>query len=67
MVPPNQNEFDKTTSISRSRALCQNTVYPVPPEIDANIAALKLKSMGVQIDVLTAEQKKYLTSWEEGT
>jgi adenosylhomocysteinase len=42
-------------------------VYPVPRNIDENIAALKLKAMGVQIDTLTAEQKKYLSSWEEGT
>ena len=42
-------------------------VYPVPHDIDANIAKLKLKAMGVQIDTLTAEQKKYLTSWQEGT
>jgi adenosylhomocysteinase len=45
----------------------QNKVYPVPRNIDENIAALKLKAMGVQIDTLTAAQKKYLTSWEEGT
>jgi adenosylhomocysteinase len=43
------------------------TVYPVPEEIDKEIAALKLKSMGVEIDVLTPEQIAYLTSWQEGT
>jgi adenosylhomocysteinase len=43
------------------------TVYPVPEEIDKNIAALKLKAMGIEIDVLTPEQAKYLVSWEEGT
>jgi adenosylhomocysteinase len=43
------------------------TVYPVPEEIDRNIAALKLKAMGIEIDVLTPEQAKYLASWEEGT
>ncbi|MGB4594121.1 MAG: adenosylhomocysteinase [Coriobacteriia bacterium] len=42
-------------------------VYEVPEEIDAEIAALKLASMGVEIDVLTDEQDKYLSSWEEGT
>jgi len=42
-------------------------VYPVPPEIDNKIAELKLKSMGIKIDNLTKEQKKYLDSWEEGT
>lgn len=42
-------------------------VYGVPEDIDANIAALKLASMGVSIDVLTEEQERYLCSWEEGT
>ncbi|MEX2225135.1 MAG: adenosylhomocysteinase [Dehalococcoidia bacterium] len=42
-------------------------VYPVPPEIDAEIARLKLAAMGIDIDTLTAEQEKYLTSWESGT
>jgi adenosylhomocysteinase len=42
-------------------------VYTVPEDIDKNIARLKLKSMGIKIDVLTAEQKKYLASWQMGT
>jgi adenosylhomocysteinase len=42
-------------------------VYPVPKEIDMNIAALKLRSMGVAIDELTEEQKHYMASWQEGT
>ena len=42
-------------------------VYPVPKEIDKQIARLKLQSIGISIDSLTAEQQKYLTSWEEGT
>jgi adenosylhomocysteinase len=42
-------------------------VNPVPEEIDQEVARLKLKSMGVAIDKLTAEQKKYLSSWQEGT
>jgi adenosylhomocysteinase len=45
----------------------QTKVYPVPREIDEKIASMKLKSMGVKIDKLTAEQKKYLTAWDEGT
>jgi adenosylhomocysteinase len=45
----------------------KETVYPVPEEIDKRIAALKLKAMGVEIDVLTPEQIKYLASWQEGT
>jgi adenosylhomocysteinase len=42
-------------------------VLKVPDAIDKNIAYLKLKSMGMKIDTLTAEQKKYLASWEMGT
>jgi len=42
-------------------------VYTVPEDIDKNIARLKLKSMGIRIDALTPEQKKYLASWEMGT
>jgi adenosylhomocysteinase len=42
-------------------------VYPVPAEIDAEIARLKLATMGVEIDTLTAEQEKYLNSWQSGT
>ncbi len=42
-------------------------VYPVPEEIDKQVARLKLNSMGIDIDSLTPEQEKYLTSWEQGT
>src|SRR3990170_137258 len=42
-------------------------VYPVPHEIDAEIARLKLAALGVRIDELTDEQRTYLSSWEEGT
>jgi adenosylhomocysteinase len=42
-------------------------VYPVPQEIDAEIARLKLETLGVEIDQLTEEQAKYLASWDEGT
>ncbi|TMB99488.1 MAG: adenosylhomocysteinase [Chloroflexi bacterium] len=42
-------------------------VYNIPEEIDKEVARLKLASMGIQIDVLTEEQAKYLSSWEEGT
>ena len=45
----------------------EKKVYKVPADIDKRIAELKLRSMGVQIDTLTAEQKKYLASWEMGT
>jgi adenosylhomocysteinase len=42
-------------------------VHVIPESIDREIARLKLVSMGVRIDTLTAEQKRYLTSWQEGT
>ena len=42
-------------------------VYPVPVEIDRDVARLKLESMGVAIDKLTPEQEEYLSSWSEGT
>jgi len=45
----------------------ENLVYTVPSEIDTNIAKLKLKSMGIEMDELTEEQEKYLHSWEMGT
>jgi adenosylhomocysteinase len=45
----------------------EKRVYRVPMDIDKNIAFLKLASMGVIIDCLTAEQEKYLQSWEMGT
>ena len=45
----------------------ERRVYPVPKEIDEEIARLKLTAMGVGIDVLTPEQQQYLASWEMGT
>ena len=42
-------------------------VYDVPVDIDRQVAALKLRSLGIDIDVLTAEQQAYLASWESGT
>ncbi len=44
-----------------------NGVHALPKDVDREIATLKLAAMGVKIDVLTAEQEKYLSSWEEGT
>jgi adenosylhomocysteinase len=45
----------------------ERKVYPVPAEIDKEIARLKLGTMGVNIDQLTEEQARYLESWDEGT
>jgi adenosylhomocysteinase len=39
----------------------------VPRELDQEVARLKLASMGIAIDRLTAEQERYLSSWREGT
>jgi adenosylhomocysteinase len=52
--------------VANSKSL-EPAVYPVPHEIDAEIARLKLASMRISIDTLTPEQEKYLTSWESGT
>ena len=42
-------------------------VHVLPKKLDQQVAALKLKAMGVKYDRLTAEQKRYLSSWQEGT
>lgn len=44
-----------------------NKVYVLPRELDLQVAKLKLDAKGVKIDTLTAEQTKYLSSWDEGT
>jgi adenosylhomocysteinase len=44
-----------------------NKVYVLPKELDIQVAAIKLQAMGITIDKLTSEQKKYLDSWTEGT
>ncbi len=51
----------------KNRGKLEIKVHQVPEEIDKEVARLKLKAMGVAINTLTAEQKKYLASWEEGT
>jgi adenosylhomocysteinase len=51
----------------QNAASLERRVYPVPEEIDNEIARLKLATMGIEIDVLTDEQAKYLDSWNEGT
>jgi adenosylhomocysteinase len=45
----------------------EKRVYSVPEDIDKDVARLKLQAMGMTIDKLTPEQKRYLESWEEGT
>jgi adenosylhomocysteinase len=51
----------------QNHATLEKRVYPVPPEIDKEVARLKLRAMDVQIDELTPEQVHYLNSWQQGT
>ncbi len=51
----------------RNARKLEKRVYSVPEKIDKEIARLKLKAMGIRIDTLTPEQRKYLKSWEMGT
>jgi adenosylhomocysteinase len=53
--------------VVKGRGSLEPGVYPVPREIDAEVARLKLQAMGVEIDELTDEQRRYLSSWEQGT
>jgi adenosylhomocysteinase len=51
----------------KNHATLEHRVYPVPEEIDKEVARLKLRAMDVEIDTLTPEQERYLHSWEQGT
>jgi adenosylhomocysteinase len=51
----------------KNHATLESRVHAVPDDIDREIARLKLAAMDVAIDVLTPEQARYMTSWEEGT
>ncbi len=51
----------------KNKGKLDKKVYGVPEEIDRNVARIKLKGMGVDIDTLTPEQEKYINSWNEGT
>jgi adenosylhomocysteinase len=53
--------------IVKNHEQLRKAVYPVPAEIDKRVARLKLRAMGIEIDVLTEEQQRYLSSWELGT
>jgi adenosylhomocysteinase len=53
--------------LAKNHASLENKVYPVPGELDREVARLKLEAMGVTIDTLTAEQEEYLASWHLGT
>jgi len=53
--------------LCRNKGNLENKVHQVPPEIDREIACMKLAAMGISIDTLTEEQERYLSSWQEGT
>ncbi len=61
------NQAFSAEYMAKNYAKLENQVYTVPENIDKNISFLKLKSMGIKIDTLTPQQKKYLASWEMGT
>jgi adenosylhomocysteinase len=53
--------------LARQKTKLTPAVYDVPREIDSEVARLKLRGMGIEIDELTAEQQEYLSSWQQGT
>jgi adenosylhomocysteinase len=61
------NQSLSVVHLARHGRTLAKAVFPVPPEIDADIARMKLKTMGIKIDRLTGEQKKYQAAWQEGT
>jgi adenosylhomocysteinase len=61
------NQALATEYLVKDHRALEKKVYPVPLEIDQEIARMKLLSMGIQIDRLTKEQTHYLSSWEQGT
>jgi adenosylhomocysteinase len=61
------NQALSVEHIVKSAKDLETGVYPVPPDIDMEVARLKLDAMHVSIDKLTPEQEKYLASWEFGT
>lgn len=61
------NQALVTEYVKETHSNLENSVYDVPESLDREIARLKLLSMGIEIDALTAEQEQYLCSWEMGT
>ena len=56
-----------TEFVARQASPLDVRVHRVPAEVDQTVATLKLRTMGIEIDTLTAEQQKYLAEWEVGT
>jgi adenosylhomocysteinase len=61
------NQAMSVEYLVRNHGTLEKKVYPVPEDIDRQVARMKLDSMSVKIDRLTAEQEHYLASWSEGT
>ncbi len=61
------NQSVASEYIVKNADTLEKKVYPVPEDMDREIARLKLESIGYSIDTLTEKQVKYLSSWEEGT
>ncbi|MFN5368502.1 MAG: adenosylhomocysteinase, partial [Roseiflexaceae bacterium] len=61
------NQALATEFLLKNQGKLTAAVHALPKSVDAEIAALKLRAMGIQFDMLTPEQVKYLGSWEEGT
>jgi adenosylhomocysteinase len=53
--------------VARNASSLERRVYDVPDDIDREVARLKLGTLGIEIDALTPEQERYLSSWQEGT
>ncbi|HNQ35183.1 MAG TPA: adenosylhomocysteinase [bacterium] len=61
------NQALSAEHLVKNRGRIKPGLYPVPEEIDREVARLKLAASGVEIDRLTPDQEKYLSSWQEGT
>ncbi len=61
------NQALSASYLAREGRNLERQVYRVPQELDARVAQLKLAAMGIAIDTLTEEQRRYLSSWQEGT
>ena len=51
----------------KNQGKLEHKVYRLPEKLDYEVAKLKVKAMGWGLDQLTPQQKKYLSSWREGT
>ena len=61
------NQALAATFIARNHKTLERKVYTIEKKLDEEVAALKLQAMGIKIDTLTPRQRKYLSSWSEGT